>query len=62
MLSMTPLFFRRKPVVRAVGADRVAALISAGAVASIASVLLVMQLAQTRLFFLVSDLDHLHQL
>ena len=39
---------------RAVGADRVAAIISAGAVASITSVLLVMQLAQTRIFFAMS--------
>lgn len=62
MLSMTPLFFRRKPVVRDVGTDREAAIISAGAVASIASVLLVMQLAQRCIFFLVSDPDHLHQL
>ncbi len=39
---------------RAVGADRVASLISAGAVMSIASVLLVMQLGQTRIFFAMS--------
>ncbi len=39
---------------RAVGSDRVAALISAGAVVSIASVLLVMQLGQTRIFFAMS--------
>jgi APA family basic amino acid/polyamine antiporter len=39
---------------RFVGADRVAAIISAGAVVSIASVLLVMQMAQTRIFFAMS--------
>lgn len=39
---------------RAVGAERVAAFISAGAVISMASVLLVMQLGQTRIFFAMS--------
>lgn len=39
---------------RLVGEHRVAAIISAGAVISIASVLLVMQMAQTRIFFAMS--------
>lgn len=39
---------------RAVGQDRVAALISAGAIVSMASVLLVFQYGQTRIFFVMS--------